>query len=350
MAHQEGDFMDRGDRVIYLDILRIISIFAVIMLHVAAVGFLDKNTIPRSLEWQVYAIYDAIVRFATPVFIMITGALYGDCSKRLDLRGVYKKNILRLFCALMFWCFVFAKLHVGFSHLWYLFMCISLYMLLPFLRKITESRELTKYFLLLSVCFTFLIPQLIDTMLVLYKGTGVLRSWLLWVQSGFFGSWYYHLGFGCYSYFVIGYVLSVEPMTDVFRKRMILAGTVGFLYTILGTSILSWTRDMKCEVFYNSLSLNVLAEASFVFVFIKYIASQVKFGTKSIRILKEISDSVFGIYLIHPLVQRVLSSVIRPLEFNPVWMSLVMVLMIFCVSCVASIVLRKIYFLRGYII
>lgn len=342
--------MEQQKRIIYIDILRIIAILAVIMLHVCATGFLDQNVVPRSFEWQVYAIYDAMVRFATPVFIMITGALWGDCTKELDLRVLYKKNILRLVCALLFWYLVFVKLHVNSGHLWYLFMCISLYMLLPFLRKITGSEELTKYLLLLSVCFTYLAPQILDTMFVLWGKTWGLRTILPWLQSGFYGSWFHHLGFGCYSYFAIGYVLSVANMTHSFKRQIAIAGGVGFLYTILGTSILSWAKDMKCEVFYNSFSLNVLAEASFVFVFTKYVVSRVEIGAKTVRILQEISDSVFGMYLIHPLVQHALFAVIHPLEYNPVWMSWVMAFTVFGVSCVVSVVIRKIPFLRGYVI
>ena len=61
-------------RVTYLDLLRVIAIFSMMMLHVCAAQF-DKIEI-ASFSWQVLNVYDGIVRFCVPVFVMISGVFF----------------------------------------------------------------------------------------------------------------------------------------------------------------------------------------------------------------------------------------------------------------------------------
>ncbi|NLV90708.1 MAG: acyltransferase family protein, partial [Tenericutes bacterium] len=61
-------------RKLYMDVIRIVAIFAVVLLHVAADNFyVFKYT---SFEWQVLNVYDSLVRFCVPLFFMISGVLF----------------------------------------------------------------------------------------------------------------------------------------------------------------------------------------------------------------------------------------------------------------------------------
>ena len=62
------------ERIIYFDYLRVLATMAVIFLHVAAQNW--YNTDINTLNWHVFNIYDSIVRWGVPIFIMISGALF----------------------------------------------------------------------------------------------------------------------------------------------------------------------------------------------------------------------------------------------------------------------------------
>jgi len=159
-------------RVIYLDYLRIAATFCVVVLHISGQNWYTTSV--NSFEWNVLNFYDSIVRWVVPIFVMISGALFLDNEKELSVNKLFSKNIFRITTALIFWSsfyaldegiqganfssFFISLLEVNY-HLWFLIMLIGLYITVPIFRKITESSQLTKYFLIVSLIFTFLIPN-----------------------------------------------------------------------------------------------------------------------------------------------------------------------------------------------
>lgn len=99
------------ERVLYTDLLRLISVFAVVFLHVAANQWYDFA--PSSYEWQIFNFYDAAVRWCVPLFFMLSGAFlldfrrYGENFHENTVR-VFKKNILKIAVALIAWSFIYA--------------------------------------------------------------------------------------------------------------------------------------------------------------------------------------------------------------------------------------------------
>ena len=61
-------------RVLWADLIRVVAIFAVIVLHVAAVPVTKFKAIPQSQWWWANG-YDALVRPCIPLFVMLSGAL-----------------------------------------------------------------------------------------------------------------------------------------------------------------------------------------------------------------------------------------------------------------------------------
>ncbi|MBR3027382.1 MAG: acyltransferase family protein [Bacteroidales bacterium] len=70
------------NRVLYLDILRIMAIIAVVMLHVSAQRFYVSFP---SYEWEVRMFFNSMVRWGVPIFVMISGALFLDPQKKISL-------------------------------------------------------------------------------------------------------------------------------------------------------------------------------------------------------------------------------------------------------------------------
>ena len=60
-------------RISYIDAIRIIVCFAVVMLHVSVLN--TYNVDFKSDEWNVFMFYESLVNWAIPVFIMLSGAI-----------------------------------------------------------------------------------------------------------------------------------------------------------------------------------------------------------------------------------------------------------------------------------
>ena len=94
------------NRAYYLDVLRIIATLAVVTLHVSAQNW-DTVDI-HSFAWHVFNFFDSLVRWAVPVFIMISGAVFLDNDRPLSIRKLYRKNVLRLVIVYFVWATVYA--------------------------------------------------------------------------------------------------------------------------------------------------------------------------------------------------------------------------------------------------
>lgn len=81
--------MDKQKRTIYFDYLRVMATLAVIMLHMSAQNWYVSDV--NGYNWQVFNLYDSIVRWGVPVFVMISGALF------LKKGIVFKSNIYKIY-------------------------------------------------------------------------------------------------------------------------------------------------------------------------------------------------------------------------------------------------------------
>lgn len=117
-------------------------------------------------------------------------------------------------------------------------------------------------------------------------------------------------GYNAYiGYFILGYYMNkfnFDKKIDLFIFGL---GILGMLITIFENYFLI---KSNCGIFdgrkYSNLSLNVLFTSIMVFrLFKKKINGSLK-NTKGVKIIKNLSSLVFGIYLIHDLILRILSS------------------------------------------
>lgn len=140
----------------YLDILRIVSMAAVVVIHTAAFYFLRLD--PGTPNWLVSEFWDGCMRWAVPVFVMISGALFLDPYKEMSIKKLYTSNIFRVVLIILFWGFVYACVGgipevptwskmisfvetwlMGHYHMWFLYMIAGLYMVTPLLRAIVRG-------------------------------------------------------------------------------------------------------------------------------------------------------------------------------------------------------------------
>lgn len=340
-------------RIVYYDFLRIIAICAVIVLHISAQNFTNAGV--DTLEWQAFNFYDSIVRWGVPVFVMISGALFLDGEHSIE--KLYKKNIARIIVAFIFWSMLYAVnntiyFHTGWmaalkqfvagqGHMWFLFMIVGLYMIVPLVKPIVRSMELTKYFLMLSLAFTFVVPQALNLVSLKYPSIGSFVN-SIWNKV------YFHFTLGFVCYFVCGYFLSKADLSKKTRGTIYFLAICGFISTIVGTAWISISQQKPNVMLYDYFSITVMLEALGIFVFVKGRFDGRKIGQKAERVLVLLSKYSFGVYLVHILVLDELARIfgINTLSFNPLLSVPVISAIVIVVSFAASAALNHIPLLK----
>lgn len=155
------DRMHTAGRISQFSYIRVISCFAVVLLHcinTARVYYDDGLSIDgRTAVLKACS----LLMWAVPCFLMVTGALLLDPAKEIPLSRLFGKYIRRVLTALLVFTFVFTLIKYlsgdtqgssGFidfyitnllkdqamPHLWYLYLMIVLYLLMPLFRLLSD--------------------------------------------------------------------------------------------------------------------------------------------------------------------------------------------------------------------
>ena len=86
-----------GQRVVYADLLRIAAMVAVIELHVCGNNWQGEDI--HSLDWHLLNVFDSLVRWCVPVFVMLSGMFFLDPGRNVTYRSIFTKKLLRVFTA-----------------------------------------------------------------------------------------------------------------------------------------------------------------------------------------------------------------------------------------------------------
>lgn len=356
----------RCSRVPYLDILRIGSVFAVIVLHVSAQNWYHQDVF--SVEWLFFNFWNSIVRWCVPVFVMISGALFLDPKRNVTYAALYKKNIFRMTVAFIFWSAVYVAYTFiknpdsysksqmivdfiqGYYHMWFIFMIIGLYIMVPFLRKITEDDRLLKYFIIVAFIFVFLLPTIRDIAHVISPFLNSNRFDMI-VNALFKAYDNMNVSMvGQYTaYFVLGHYLHERDLPLKTRKILYMLSFFGFAFTILFSVYIAWAKSASYG-FYGNMTLNVLLESVGIFVLIKYFV-KLHIHDRSNSFVLFLSNRSFGIYLVHVLIIEILQY-----SFGFTTLSIcayisvpVISLFVFLLSLLSSYIIGKIPVLGRYI-
>lgn len=347
-----------GDpRYEYIDILRIFSTFAVVVVHVSALKWYSVDIMSK--EWDILNWFDSMVRWAVPVFVMISGALFLD--RRSSVEKLYKKNILHIITCFLFWSVAYTayyrcvlqrnmsiadiavEIFKGPYHMWFCFMIVGLYIITPLLWEMVRSVNMVKYFLVVSFVFTFLLPRCGYWMSFISDTISVVINNALQQMD-------MHFIYGYTFYYLCGYYLKNVTWNNRRRWVIYVLGIGGFSATIFFTKWASVHKGTAVEMFYNYFAINVMLEAVCVFVFFKH-----HFQCKNIALkvhMRKIADYCFGAYLIHIMilseVDRFLGENI--LAFNPILSISLISILVFVVSIIISAVLHQIPLLYRYIV
>lgn len=317
------------NRVIYLDYLRLIAMIAVVFIHTGVQKLFSVQV--GIFDWHMFNLYTSGVRFAVPIFVMISGALMLNPQRNVTSKKLFSK-ILNLLVVLWIWSLFYAVfdpqeegriieklelMFLGHFHMWYLYMLVGLYLILPILRAFIENKKIVKYFLILSLIFSFILPDIIyickqTQMSVLCIFADISQRILDDIDFTF--------AIGYVFYFVLGYYLSKVELNKKIRLLIYILGIVGFVATFLLTYFVSVSEGRTTDIFYSNFSVFVMLEAVAVFVFAKYELVKIKLNnTVSILIDKIVACSL-GVYLVHMFVLDMLDKLfgLNVMSFNAV--------------------------------
>lgn len=269
-------------RIHYADMLRISAAFMVVLLHVAAQYW---TTVPvDSQEWFCFHIYDSFARPAVSIFVMLSGMFLLDPNKEISLFRLFNHYCKKILILLVFWSFFYATwrsfllvlLHgyeidwanilvafqKGYYHLWYCYMLLGLYLIIPFLKKITADRTLTQYFLILSLCFAVILPML-------------PFLWVKTIRQFMFLSF----PMGYTGYFVAGYYFRTTVLSRWKRYLCYIAGFLSLLFTIFGSYYKALEQNAAFG-YYDPFTLNTVCLTIAIFLFYQYEIAQLTIAQK----------------------------------------------------------------------
>lgn len=292
------------EKFMWANNLRAFSTIAVIMLHVASTISAEYPSIRPS--YFITSIFlDSSVRWCVPVFIMLSGSFALENYDN-NMKAFLLKMFWRIIVPFIFWSIVYlfffsadeliASPGIGkllsfvgkqfltgtASHLWFVYVIISMYITFPFLSKWTKSATEKEYGLFIMIWLIFLVA---DPLLAPYD---INFSYTFF--TGFIG------------YIVLGNYLFKTQRT--YNLWLIIAGfTIAFLYTALRTYFLSSHKNETDEYFMDNLSLNVFVMSFCVYVFFKSVTI---FNHPILqKIISLICKYSYGIYLSHLLVLNI---------------------------------------------
>jgi surface polysaccharide O-acyltransferase-like enzyme len=288
----------QGARNVSLDYLRIFATFAVIVLHTAKRAWYVADI--SSPDWSFVNFYDCAVRWAVPVFVMISGSLMA--GREYTLKDLYGRKILRLVTCYIFWNALYLMIWTmegasdwllskvlieGNYHLWFIPMIIGLYIALPIITKITADRKVTSYFLIVSLVFSFLLPQMVNVIGKFDEAKGAN------FQTAY-DNFHVFMFIGYAFYFILGFWLIRTTLTKTIKMLLLLAGAIGLFATVFLTSLMSARDGEVCDMFMDYMTVNVMLMSVGVFVLFTMIP-----GGKDNKFIRFLSKSCFGIYLVH---------------------------------------------------
>ena len=330
-----------------MDWARMLACFMVIVVHSTEPFYLggDGSLILTGTDAFWTAFFDTVVRACVPVFVVISS--YLQFPLHYSTGEFFRRRAVRILIPFALWSVIYALvwgepadnfknllLNFNYSagHLWYVYMLLGVYLLMPLLSSWAEKVEKKELQFYLGVCFfTTLIPLIRDWVAggeptVIYGPSGLPRQALfpLWGEASWngYGVFYYFSGFigylllGLYFRKFVGdlswkrslavavpcYLVGFAVSFGGFWRRVL--ATAGGCFPVEGlVEKAVWWETTWC----NDTVGVALMTVAWILVLRKITAS----GKGYRRVVLPVSKASYGMYLCHLLILVPLSAGIR---------------------------------------
>ncbi len=332
--------------IIWADACRVMAIFGIILIHTSAGFFYQYETL-STFGWASAALLDALARAAVPIFIMLSGALLLQENTIFNAQSMGRR-LSKIALPLVLWSiFYFQYLayvaglpyHLvsilqtpAMYHLWFVYMMLGLYLLLPFLQILYKAMQ--KRF---NLQLYFLALWLIIYALPIYVHLPILN--LMQMQL---------FGYG-------GYFLFGRWLLDITKNNTIPTFWFGMLYllgvfiTFMLTCIFSHQAHQANEQAYLYFSINVCMAALGGFAF----CTRLRLSKTITKFIRQLSDKCFLIYFMHVFVLEQVRYNMYVQYFTtqlPVGLSILLMSLIVFSLCVAIAFLIRLVVRNKYVL
>ena len=354
-------------RIVYFDVFRAFLPILVVIIH-TAVNFGHNSFYSRHFVGCLAL--KIVCQVAVPLFFMVSGALFLDPNKSFDFKRHMRKYVLRMAILYAVWSTFYALCGYFFAdsgvsqdvrlksflaelfglhhyHLWFIMGLLAMYLLVPCLRKITESRALTQYFLMLGIVFCFALPSLGEYFSLIMQRSSGTNPWVMGPLSGM-ADWISYfsakLNLRFVVFFVLGWYLHTAKIDRKWRILLYFIGVAGlaneFMVGLFRTRL---TGAYHGGAEMENINIGILAYGTAVFVFAKQAFRRAK---KLPRIVLFMAKYSFGVYLIHVFFDDFMVYRVFTDGAVPLWLGLLFSVPVYAISLWASFVFSKIPLLR----
>lgn len=313
------------------DLLRIISTFAVVLIHVNA-NVADSNNISL-VGFNICSLINIITRFSVPCFVMLSGAFILSNEKNADYKHFYAKSFYKIGIPLVIILIlsfliaemksiiggrdllnpVFELLSGNLNNCWFMFMLVGLYFLVPIVIRIKKSISNRSYIIGSFIwLFVAMISQLTSTYSV---------------------SWAFGIIFSFVGYFLVGNVIYENMSRIKFKGLYFIFAVICYVLLFIYRGRGGYT-DYCLDPYLNCFSPLMLIASVCVFI---------GFGGIKINIdLSRLSGYTYVLYLLHTNVYIVLYVLTRrmfpSLIEHYVLCLIVIAMLTFIISCIGAMI------------
>ncbi|MDP4183973.1 MAG: acyltransferase, partial [Bacteroidota bacterium] len=317
--------------IVWLDVLRFVAIFMVVMSH-SADPFNASPEARANPEFNFWgSAFGSFVRACVPLFVMMTGLLLLPVKQ--EMGSFYKKRIQRVLYPFLIWSVLFnlapwfiqlmggtpqlvttffpfggepsasltdglkaiAMIPLSFNMfacpMWYVYLLIGLYLYMPiFSAWVEKATDKAKQFFLGLWIITLFLPY----------GMEFISPYLFGACSwNAFGTFYAFAGFN--GYLLLGHYLGKSNNWSWVKTLLITVPmfAVGYLITFKGFRFMSSDPKVSAtglELFWTYCSVNTMLMTAAVFLLVQKV--RVSSGNVS-KVLAHIAKCGFGIYMCH---------------------------------------------------
>ena len=299
-----------------------------------------------TISWHMANFIDSAMRWAVPVFVMLSGALLLDEKKQTSPREFWTRRMNRLLPALLFWSAVYLAWRAFFwhqpltlntialdliagrpyIHLYFLFLIAGLYLVTPFLATAASSLESKQ----LGQAIVVMAALALGANMVDFLATSAFTLFVPYIA-------YYFAGLYCVR------VLANRPAP----YGMVLAGAILIttLFTALSVSV-NGLESRWSFYFYEDLSPTIMVMA--VTVFMVLLRASLLPAIQSAA--QRLAPLTLGVYVAHPIIVELLRNLyhttwpamFRPLYYIPITFAATIVIAFTAVALIQKIpILRR---------
>jgi surface polysaccharide O-acyltransferase-like enzyme len=360
LLERKPTMFGQGGRDYSVDVLRCFSCWMVIVVHTANMWVNGRYGLPQvenaSAAWDVLVVIKGMFVSATTLFVMVSGIFFLSPNRTVTPGRIWRKNIAKLACAYVFWCFAYAVFgawiagdigDVTFAslaksaleepfHLWYIPMLLSLYVIAPFVRMITAHADLALYrygVIILTGALALntltVLPELphfeqINLMVTRTPAAEVC---------------------GYVSFFILGYYLYTYRPGPSARKKIYLLGVLSVIVSSAFCIIANAQGvDAWDYHFFAKLTITTFGKNTAIFIAVLTVFSGVNFSERAKKILVKLSNTTLIVYLVHVMVLRLMirAGFLSGTDIDPVAATLLQATITYLVGVVLAIVFQAV--------